>query len=541
MQYSVVDLFAGAGGLSLGFLQTERFEVVVAAENNPHAQKTYKKNHPLTDLEGDVCKINYNEITAKYGKIDVVIGGPPCQGFSNANRQKTNAVSENNRLVKEYVRAVCELKPDIFVMENVDMLKSEVHRFYCTTADRKIVNELNIPLRNDTIELLPDSVTLPKADDIVRDIEKLTRYIWKDKDYSAINILYRQRNNEKKMHNAVSKYHTTLLKFAEEKIKNGDNKDLIIHYDYVLGVQLKNAIVKPKKSFKKLVNALASSILIQRMIKKRIEIEHNQIIVENYKVDQGLIASVKSYSVVDYITKTLSSPPYNYKMDSRTLNAADFGAPQKRQRYIIIGVNSNNNHAPSFPTGTFAPSNYRTVWDAIADLEEYPVSFSVDDAPKKFCEKRKIIRGSLLEYVRKSNTLFNHVATASTEDAIERFKMLKPGQKFRDLPEKLKTNTYTDASRTQNTIYVRLNYNEPSGTVLNIRKSMWVHPVLNRALSIREAARLQTFPDDFIFKGPKDAQYQQVGNAVPPILANAVANEVIEILDRGNCNGEALA
>ena len=87
-----------------------------------------------------------------------------------------------------------------------------------------------------------------------------------------------------------------------------------------------------------------------------------------------------------------------------------------------------------------------------------------------------------------------------------------------------------DISRTQNTIYLRLNYNEPSGTVVNVRKSMWIHPVLDRAISVREAARLQTFPDSFVFCGSKDKQYQQVGNAVPPIMAKAIAERLAETL-----------
>ena len=81
---------------------------------------------------------------------------------------------------------------------------------------------------------------------------------------------------------------------------------------------------------------------------------------------------------------------------------------------------------------------------------------------------------------------------------------------------------------------MRLKYDEPSGTVVNVRKSMWIHPVLDRAISIREAARLQTFPDSFVFEGTKDSQYQQIGNAVPPYLAKAIANSVIAVLDDDN-------
>ena len=81
------------------------------------------------------------------------------------------------------------------------------------------------------------------------------------------------------------------------------------------------------------------------------------------------------------------------------------------------------------------------------------------------------------------------------------------------------------------TIYLKLKYDEPSGTVVNVRKSMWVHPAISRALSVREAARLQTFPDSFVFMGTKDSQYQQVGIAVPPILARAIAETVLKYLD----------
>ena len=71
-----------------------------------------------------------------------------------------------------------------------------------------------------------------------------------------------------------------------------------------------------------------------------------------------------------------------------------------------------------------------------------------------------------------------------------------------------------------------MDYDAPSSIVVNVRQSMWVHPTLDRAISVREAARLQTFPDSFVFCGSKDKQYQQVGNAVPPIMAKAIAKKL---------------
>ena len=139
----------------------------------------------------------------------------------------------------------------------------------------------------------------------------------------------------------------------------------------------------------------------------------------------------------------------------------------------------------------------------------------------------------LARTLRDSKILKNHMITNTTETAMDRFKALKQGENFHALNDSLKTNTYTDASRTQRTIYLRLNYDEPSGTVVNVRKSMWIHPTLDRAISVREAARLQTFPDSFVFCGTKDKQYQQVGNAVPPIMARAIADHLAKVLDNG--------
>ena len=130
--------------------------------------------------------------------------------------------------------------------------------------------------------------------------------------------------------------------------------------------------------------------------------------------------------------------------------------------------------------------------------------------------------------------IYNHIVPKTGKEALDRFKLLKQGQNFHDLPVAFKENTYTNAKRTQNTVYQRLSYSAPSGTVINVRKSMWIHPTVDRAISVREAARLQTFPDSFRFWGPKDSQYQQVGNAVPPMLAEAIARQILSYIDKNN-------
>lgn len=196
--FNTIDLFAGAGGLSLGFMQTKKFDIKVAYEFNPAMQETYKKNHPGVAVFGDVRDANYAEIKEKYGDIDVVIGGPPCQGFSNANRQKNHAISQNNSLVKQYIRAILELRPKAFVMENVSMLRSDVHRFYLCEDDRELVDSNVIETANTELALLDTEFMFDGAINIVQSEQELEQHKWDDFDYLELNVIYKASKNATK-------------------------------------------------------------------------------------------------------------------------------------------------------------------------------------------------------------------------------------------------------------------------------------------------------------------------------------------------------
>lgn len=531
--YSVVDLFAGAGGLSLGFQQTRKFDIKVAFEKNPNAQKTYKRNHESAEILDDVCTADYNAIINKYGQIDVVIGGPPCQGFSNANRQKNHAISQNNMLVKQYVRAILELNPKAFVMENVGMLKSKVHRFYMDRDDERTVEEYHIPTAETELILLEKEYAFPRALDVVQNEQLIYRYLWHEKDYLLINVIYKQRNNSKKLKAALTKYKNKLLKLSEELQNIPDNNDEMLNLNLIVADAIQK-YYKGEITEQNVAKTFEKTVMIQRMLNKAKEIFDNQIVVERYSNEGDITAHILSFAVLDYLECILQSDKNGYVLDKGVLCAADFGAPQKRMRYVIMGIKRDISQKIALPKGHVEADEYSTVRDAISDLSDVSPIYSVEEDNGINMEHKDTEISELAKLLRDdTEVLYNHIITETRETALKRFEVIKQGENFHSLDKSMKEDTYTDISRTQNTIYLRLNYDEPSGTVVNVRKSMWIHPEHNRAVSVREAARLQTFPDNFVFEGTKDAQYQQVGNAVPPMLARAIADKLAKLLDKG--------
>ena len=522
--HKVIDLFAGAGGLSLGFKQTGKYEIAAAFEINQNAQETYRRNHKGTKVYSDVCTADYKKLKKELGRIDVVIGGPPCQGFSKANRQKNHVISQNNMLVKQYVRAVLELKPKAFVMENVEMLKSDVHRFYLRMDEIETVKKYGIETSPTEILLLEKEYY---SAEIARDIQNrntVETRLWAEDDYKLLNIAYRQRRNLKKCREALYRYQKKYMRLADRLHREdttgvyecfNDAADALV--DFFEGkIDTANVVVRIEKT-----------IMLQRCLTRIKEIYDNELQIDDLVCEDGITAVIQSYSVLEYITKMLSS----YTFNTGVLNAAEFGAPQKRNRFVVIGIKKSLASEIKMPKGTFTEENYRTVQDAIKDIESAETIF--DPANDNGVELTDDFEtSSLTPVLRDSNRLYNHIITRTRSVAKARFEALAQGENFHSLDASLKENTYTDVSRTQNTIYLRLSYNKPSGTVLNVRKSMWIHPTINRAVSIREAARLQTFPDSFVFCGPKDSQYQQVGNAVPPMFARAIAEHLAGYLEK---------
>lgn len=235
------------------------------------------------------------------------------------------------------------------------------------------------------------------------------------------------------------------------------------------------------------------------------------VVFENVK---GLIETENGF-FLEAVLKGLRSA--GYVVNHFVLNSSEYGIPQKRNRLFIVG--SLNGFCVQAPPKTEA--NPVTVQDAIADLPDLENGANVDDLPYgKSAESAyaKKLRNSL-------NHCTGHLVTANAPHILSRYRHIPPGGNWEDIPSRLMKN-YKDISRCHTGIYRRLKANEPSVVIGNFRKNMLVHPWVNRGLSVREAARIQSFPDNFRFSGSIGFQQQQVGNAVPPLLAKVIFNYI---------------
>ena len=233
----------------------------------------------------------------------------------------------------------------------------------------------------------------------------------------------------------------------------------------------------------------------------------------------NLLTAEKGYFRKE-IEELFNSMGYQLKM--AILNASDYGVPQNRRRAVIIG--KRGGAAPGLPK----PRNITvTIWDAISDLAYLSSGEGEEEQEyrgKPRSEYQKKLRGG-------SGTLRNHVATRHSRLALERLAMIPPNAGKEVLPEEhltrsIYSGTWTRMRKDEISVTITTRFDTPSS-------GKFTHPFLDRAITVREAARIQSFPDSFRFVGSKGSQMKQVGNAVPPLLAGAIAEVVMNDLKEG--------
>ena len=244
--------------------------------------------------------------------------------------------------------------------------------------------------------------------------------------------------------------------------------------------------------------------------------------------------------VKQIISEFENAGDFGYKVRVKVLKASDYGVPQSRERVIIIGIRNDLDLVPEFPQ-----KNYEkpiTVDEAISDLPLIEAGQGNENMkyPKAPSNEYQV-------FMRKKSVFVNnHIAMRHTQRLIERFKAIDPGKNLLDVWEThgaVQRGNPTEKSTvkfSQNNL--RLIADKPAPTVAASFQSNFIHPFLNRNFTAREGARFQSFPDDFIFEGMRTkmswekglSQYQQIGNAVPPLMAFEIAKVLKQILEKGN-------
>lgn len=261
----------------------------------------------------------------------------------------------------------------------------------------------------------------------------------------------------------------------------------------------------------------------------------NWVVLENVT---GM-TSAGGGSAVTAILKGLGD--LGYEVEPKILRAEEYGVPQERRRIVFIG--NRLGRIVEFPTHTHGPGllPFVTIRDAIGDLP----SLRNGDEPgvvSYACEPRndfqKEMRGG-------SNSITNHAAARLSKVNLDRLTHIPQGGSWRDIPFELLPDGMKRAKRSDHTKrYGRLSWTGLASTILTKCDPHWgayFHPQDDRTLTVREAARLQSFPDWFEFKGSRTDQYVQVGNAVPPLLGRAIAKAIQNVSCRSEANKLAAA
>lgn len=218
-----------------------------------------------------------------------------------------------------------------------------------------------------------------------------------------------------------------------------------------------------------------------------------------------------------------------YRLAARVLCAADYGVPQMRHRAVFIGNNLGIDPESFFPIKTNDESNYTTIRDAISDLP--PILAGTGDE----CEKYVSMDG-LTEYQKRMRSskgyVKNHISSQHKPETLELLKMIKQGQTMKDLPPEYRTKSVHSGA------YGRMIYDEPAYTLTTRINTPSVgritHPEQDRTITPREAARIQSFPDDYEFLGDITSVGKQIGNAVPPMMAETIGKQILTILKGGD-------
>jgi len=614
--FTFVDLFAGAGGFSEGFLQAESnnkfFDFIVANDINENCELTHvvRYNHQL-GLDAEFLKQDITEPDfldnlldkIKGKKIDVVCGGPPCQSFSLAGKRKK--FDKKDDLFSHYLEVIKVLQPKYFVMENVKgILTKEGGKIkeLILKEINSIVDIKEIPLLNSFIKKIRTESNSFLFDSLIKRVE-LEKLLEKEKESGREDFIQFVENRFKKITPKIADYKTS---------KTDENINTIRHGFILLArakewEKLKRDIIKEKDfcnidsdDFVASFTGFLTEIGSESIILKIENAFRNLTIPTNYKKDcADIITALKIYTTSFdesiEILKTYCNSTQRKELDvilesirlykiekPFVANASNYGVPQNRERVLFIGCRKDQKYISEIPA-TVSEEEKVTIFEALYDLdfvgnnqeahhyELVDISAQYNGTAKKMSKllkKRNIDgkpnsksgksfaewskKGRLIErfkpqtkpfYVKNTlglengekyfDSLNNHKTSNQNETVIKRLKVILKNGNYKNAQGQLEKLNLSSKKRNYNV----LKPEQQSSTIMTIPDD-YVHYNSPRALTVREMARLQSFDDSFVFQGKRSTggnnrktevpQYTLVGNAVPPLLARAVASEILK-------------
>lgn len=604
-----VDLFAGAGGISEGFLQADAankyYDFLLASDINENCELTHRVryNYQLglsTEfIKQDIMDDSFlPNLLEKIGgkQVDVVTGGPSCQSFSLSGRRR--AFDKRDDLFEHYLKVIVALKPKYFVMENVkgiltkdkgkvkERILNEIRSIVDVNEIDVLCNFLSKTLKNKVSQFIYNIYTQKIKIETVEVADKqnlITSYFEsveeQFKKLTSKQVEYKESKSNKDINtirhglSILKNFHLweTIKKdvIQARTVSDIDNDNYTDEITSFLTFISRSSITEQIVNSFENVKAFNGNRGLVRDIVRAIEIF-------SYSLDE-LFTEIASF--FDDDERTLYSQILDkvrlYRIDAPiVVLSSNYGVPQNRERVLFIGCRKDQELITNIPKTTPNSEDKVCIYEAIHDLDmigngEQVERYKQPKTIKKYGHliKKRLVNGEISDdsitysqwsrngrlnnrfdlgpsfYVRNMDELrdkkahhhaelYNHQTSKQNEAVQKRLEIIAKHADY----ESSKKQLEAEGLGTDKRNYTTLKPDSQSPTVVTMPDD-FIHYSAYRALTVREMARLQSFDDNFVFQGKRSTggdkrkseipQYTLVGNAVPPLMAKAIANEIL--------------
>jgi len=571
LSVTFIDLFAGAGGFSEGFLQAEgggRYAFLAASDLNENCELTHRLRYndqlglDLPFLRADVKAPDFVDrlCALVHRPVDVVCGGPPCQSFSLAGRRRKN--DKKDDLFAGYLRVIQRLTPKYFVMENVPGIltkdggahKDRILREIAAMVDEAAVRAVAAKLGDGEegwlrLRLSRDGDAYAYAAAVDDAFREATRSGLDYKTSKTSRDVATVRHGIRMLARGAQ-----LARLADTITREKGHADID-----------NDAFVE---DFDRFVDAIQPAAIVERCLDALQRLPGIDLATA---LRTALLTPAECLDRVATLRPDLRAACADARLyrctGPLTLDASDYGVPQRRRRVVFIGCRRDQplvHHVPR----RVEPGQRVTAQEALWDLDFLDAGQEArdyrpvrqPDVPAREVDGRPGGDRTFAEWSRQGRlatqrppahaydhedyaagkltlgNLHNHLAAAHNQKVTDRYQAILDAGDFED---DTAANLAARGLGTGKRDYTPLLADRPAPTIVTIPDD-FIHYRVPRAPTVREMARLQSFDDSFVFQGKRTTgghrrkdevpQYTLVGNAVPPLMARAIAEEILKVI-----------